>query len=188
MERQTWDERYSVLDRTALREPNRLVVEELNTTRPGTALDLAAGEGRHAVWLASLGWHVVAVDFSETGLRRAKQLAGDEGRHVDFVVADVHSFPLPRARFDLVLATFFHPRPADRPALYRKMVAALVPGGTMLLVTYDKAHQGTINPDFLMDVPALAADLQTLGLSVIRAEAVRVPEAVNAVIRAVKPA
>lgn len=188
MERQNWDERYSAPDRNALRDPNQLVVEELGTTPPGTALDLAAGEGRHAGWLASLGWHVIAIDFSEAGLRRAKQLADDAGRHIDFVVADVHTFPLPPARFDLVLATFFHPRPAERPALYRKMAAALAAGGTMLLVTYDKAHQGTINPDFLMDVPALAADLRALGLEVTRAETVQVPDAVNAVIRAVKPA
>ena len=187
MERQNWDERYSAPDRTPLGEPNAQVVEELGATPPGWALDLAAGEGRHARWLASLGWRVVAADFSEAGVRRAKQLADEEGRHVDFVVADVHTLPLPPARFDLVLATFFHPRPAERAPLYRKMAGALAPGGTMLLVTYDKAHQGTINPDFLMDVLALAADLRAIGLQVTRAETVPVPGAVNAVIRAVKP-
>lgn len=188
MERQRWDERYSAPDRTPLGTPCALVVEELAKAKPGRALDLAAGEGRHARWLASLGWRVVAVDFSEAGLRRAKQLADDEGRHVDFVVADAHTFPLPPARFDLVLATFFHPRPAERPALYRRMATTLAPGGTMLLVTYDTAHEGPMNPDFLMDVPALAAELRDLGLDVTRAETLRAPDAVNAVIRAVKPA
>lgn len=192
MERQSWDERYAAPDRKPLGEPNALVVEELQEARPGTALELAAGEGRHARWLAWRGWQVVAVDFSEVGLRRAKQQVSDEGLPVSFVVADVHTFPLPRERFDLVLATFFHPRPSERPELYPRLAGALAPGGTLLLVSYDKANlaegrKGPQDPDFLMDPPVLAAELRELGLHVTRAETVRVPEAVNAVIRAVKP-
>ena len=191
MERHAWDERYSAPDRKSLVDPNALVVEELAEVRPGRALELAAGEGRHALWLASRGWQVVALDFSEVALRKAQARA--DGRHVNLVVADVHTFPLPKARFDLVLATFFHPRPAERPGLYPRLVDALAPGGTLLLVSYDKANlaegnNGPQDPDFLMDPPILAAELRALGLDVIRAEAVRVPEAVNAVIRAEKPA
>ena len=192
MERQSWDERYSAPDRKPLGEPNALVVEELQGARPGTALELAAGEGRHARWLAGRGWQVVAVDFSEVGLGRAKRQASDEGLRVSFVVADVHTFPLPSARFDLVLATFFHPRRSERPGLYPRLAEALAPGGTLLLVSYDKANlaegrKGPQDPDFLMDPPVLAAELRELGLHVTRAETVRMPEAVNAVIRAVKP-
>ncbi|HUR22244.1 MAG TPA: class I SAM-dependent methyltransferase [Acidimicrobiales bacterium] len=193
MERRRWDERYAEPDRKPLREPNALVVEELSSTTPGTALELAAGEGRHARWLASRGWRVVAADFSETALRRAKHEANAEGLDIHFVVADVHTLPLPPAAFDLVLATFFHPRPSERPALYPTLVRALRPGGTLLLVSYDKANlaegnKGPQDPDFLMDPPILAAELRDLGLDVTRAETVRTPEAVNAVIRAVKPA
>lgn len=192
MERQRWDERYASPDRNPLHDPNALVVAELGSLAPGRALEIAAGEGRHARWLASKGWDVVAVDFSEVALRRARQLAGDEGHHVTFVVADVHTLPLPAAAFDLVLATFFHPRPPERPALYPKLARALRPGGTLLLVSYDKANlaegnKGPQDPDFLMDPPVLAAELRALGLDVTRAEAVRIPEAVNAVIRATCP-
>jgi len=191
VERQNWDERYSAPDRTPLHQPDQLVVDELAGTPPGRALELAAGEGRHSRWLATRGWRVTAVDFSEAGLRRARQLADDAGVHVDFVVADVHTLPVPPARFDLVLATFFHPRPAERPALYPKMAQALAPGGTLLLVSYDKTNlaegnKGPQDPDFLMDPPVLAAELRELGLDVTRAETVRVPDAVNAVIRATR--
>ena len=192
MERHAWEERYSAPDRKPLGEPNALVVEELAATPPGRALELATGEGRHALWLASRGWDVVAVDFSEVALRKAQAGARTNGHQVHFVVADVHTFPLPPARFDLVLATFFHPRPSERPALYPRLAEALAPGGTLLLVSYDKTNlaegnKGPQDPDFLMDPPVLAAELDKLGLHVARAEAVRVPEAVNAVIRAVKP-
>ncbi|MDP1805879.1 MAG: class I SAM-dependent methyltransferase [Acidimicrobiales bacterium] len=192
MERHRWDERYSAPDRKSLTEPNALVAEELGDVPPGRALELAAGEGRHALWLASRGWQVVAVDFSEVALRAAQARARTNGHHASFVVADVHTFPLPPASFDLVLATFFHPRPSERPALYPRLAEALAPGGTLLLVSYDKANlaegnKGPQDPDFLMDPPVLAAELRELGLHVTRAEAVRVPEAVNAVICAVKP-
>ncbi len=183
MERQRWNDRYSAPDRDPLHEPNPLVVDELAATPPGRALDVAAGEGRHTRWLAAKGWDVVAVDFSEVALRRAKQPA----LHINCIVADVHTLPLPPARFDLVLSTFFHPRPAERPALYSKLARALAPGGTLLVVTFDTAHQGPIDPDFLLDPPALAADLEALGLDVTRAETVHVPDAVHAVVRAEKP-
>ena len=39
---------------------------------PGRAVDLAAGEGRNAVWLASRGWDVTAVDFSRVALERGR--------------------------------------------------------------------------------------------------------------------
>ncbi len=64
-----WDERYAE-DRQWSAEPNRLVAELLTGLPPGDAVDLAAGEGRHALWLAGLGWRVTAVDFSATGLAR----------------------------------------------------------------------------------------------------------------------
>ncbi len=202
MDRQGWDERYAAKDRTFVREPNRQVVEEIGSLPPGRALDLATGEGRHAVWLASRGWHVVAVDFSEVGLRRAQARAEVEGHPVHCVLADVHTLRLPPARFDLVLAAFFHPRPAERTALYPSMAQALAPGGSLLLVSYDRANLtegagGPRDPDFLLDPPVLAAELEALGLDVTRAESVRLraPDAdgqevdvVNAVIRAVRTA
>lgn len=60
-----WDTRYGATDLVWGGEPNRFVAEEFTGAPPGRALDLGAGEGRNAIWLASLGWQVTAVDFSE---------------------------------------------------------------------------------------------------------------------------
>lgn len=202
MDRKSWDERYAAKEQTFLREPNRLIVEEIGDARPGRALDLASGEGRHAVWLASLGWDVVAVDFAEVGVRRARARADAEGHTIHVVLADVHTLRLPPAHFDLVLAAFFHPTPAERTTLYPAMAQTLAPGGSLLLVSYDIANltQGTGGPqnaDWLLDPPVLAGELGALGLDVTRAETVpqrattsdgEEVDVVNAVIRAVKPA
>ena len=144
------------------------------------------------MWLASLDWQVVAVDFSEAGLRRAKARAEAEGHAIGFLLADVHTLRLPPAHFDLVLAAFFHPSPAERTTLYPAMAQTLAPGGTLLLVSYDIANLtegagGPQNPEWLLDPPVLAAELEALGLVVRRAETIRQPDVVKAVIRAVRP-
>jgi SAM-dependent methyltransferase len=195
-----WDERYGASEQTFPLGPNRLIVDEVATMTPGTALDLATGEGRHAVWLASLGWQVVAVDYASVGVRRAQARARAEGRSVAFAIADVHALRFPTGRFDLVLAAFFHPRPPERAAIYPAAAAALARGGSLLLVSYDKANLtegsgGPQDPDLLLDPPVFAAELEALGLSVVRADTVplKVPTAdgqevpvVDAVIRAVR--
>ncbi|OIJ94532.1 hypothetical protein [Streptomyces colonosanans] len=50
-----WDERYAARDLVWGAEPNRWVAQETSDLQPGRALDLAAGEGRNALWLASRG-------------------------------------------------------------------------------------------------------------------------------------
>ena len=201
MNRQEWDARYAEREQTFTPEPNRQVVQEVAGLEPGVALDLATGEGRHAVWLASRGWKVLAVDFAGVGLRRGQARARAAGLDVALAVADVYALRWPVARFDLVLAAFFHPLPSERVGLYGAAARALRPGGSLLLVSYDKANLtmgtgGPQDPDRLLDPPVLAAQLHGLGLDVVRAESVplRAPtrdgeevDVVNAVIRAVRP-
>ena len=69
-----WDERYAATDLVWSAEPNRFVAEELADLPPGRALDLAAGEGRNAIWLARRGWEVTAVDFSQVALDKGRRL------------------------------------------------------------------------------------------------------------------
>jgi SAM-dependent methyltransferase len=198
MDRHGWDERYAGDRPTFVTGPNRLVEAEVGGLGPGQALDLATGEGRHARWLAGLGWRVVAVDFSTVGLAKARAAA--QGAPIGWVAADVHLLPLPPARFDLVLASFFHPRPDERAALYAKVRDTLVPGGTFLSVSYDVANLtegrgGPQDPDVLIRPAEVAAALEAAGLRVVRAETVRLrvptPEGeadvVDAVIRAERP-
>ena len=70
-----WDERYAASDLVWSAGPNRTVADEVGGLTAGTALDLGAGEGRNALWLAEQGWAVTAVDFSAVGLDKARAIA-----------------------------------------------------------------------------------------------------------------
>src|SRR5690606_6006021 len=124
--------RYATSELIWTADPNRFLVDEVRGLAPGRALDVAAGEGRNAVWLARHGWQVTAVDFSDVGLDKARQLAERAGVSVDLVCADATN-PID-ATFDLVVVLYLH-LPADqRRRAYRNAADAVAPGGTLLIV------------------------------------------------------
>jgi methylase of polypeptide subunit release factors len=90
MDAASWDERYGGSELVWKAEPNRFVAEELSGLKPsGRAADLAAGEGRNAVWLAEQGWEVDAVDFSAVALEKAEQIAAGRGVRLHTVRTDL---------------------------------------------------------------------------------------------------
>ena len=103
-----WDARYRSADRIWSGSPNPHLVAHVATLFPRTALDVGCGEGADTIWLASLGWHVTAIDVSTVALDRAAEQAAAAGRRVaDRITwqhADVLSwdFMKPRRQFDLV--------------------------------------------------------------------------------------
>ena len=133
MDAQGWNERYAKTERVFSEEPNPLVAELAGALPPGRALDLAAGEARHALWLAHRGWQVTAVDFSEVGLDKGRRAAEMDGLAVEWVVADLRSYR-PATGFDLVLMAFYHPDFSERRLGFSAAAAAVAPGGHLLVV------------------------------------------------------
>ncbi|MGY1693742.1 class I SAM-dependent methyltransferase [Geodermatophilus sp. SYSU D00814] len=134
MQAEDWDARYAERQQWS-GEPNALVAELVGGLPPGAAVDLAAGEGRHALWLMRLGWRVTAVDFSATGLARGRAQP-DAGR-VTWVTADVTGWSTSPDSLDLVLVAYLHlPDPA-MTGLLRRAVGWLRPGGRFLLLGHD---------------------------------------------------
>jgi SAM-dependent methyltransferase len=122
-----WDERYAATDRLWSAEPNATVESVIAELEPGTALDLGAGEGRHAVWLARRGWRVTAVDFSATGIARGREAAPDA--EVAWVVDDVRTW-VPTTTYDLVLVAYLHL--ADD--VLKRFADWIAPGGRLVVV------------------------------------------------------
>ncbi len=134
MDAQAWDDRYAERQQWS-GDPNALVAELLADVPPGSAVDLAAGEGRHALWLAGRGWEVTAVDFSAAGLARGRERPGAE--RVEWVTADVLDWSGPGAPVDLVLVAYLHLPPPDLEDLLARAVGWLRPGGRLLVVGHD---------------------------------------------------
>jgi SAM-dependent methyltransferase len=128
---EAWDERYAASERVWSAEPNHWVVVLADQLVPGTALDLGAGEGRNALWLAGEGWRVTAVDFSAVAVERGRGAPG--GSRVDWQVADVTTYAPDRA-FDLVLLCYLHlPRRAMQQVLAHA-ASWVAPGGHLVVV------------------------------------------------------
>ena len=73
---QAWEEHYGEHERVWSGLVNVRLAELVEPMTPGRALDLGCGEGADAMWLAEHGWHVTAVDISQTALDRAAADAG----------------------------------------------------------------------------------------------------------------
>jgi SAM-dependent methyltransferase len=126
-----WDARYAESDRLWSPDPNATVAELVGPLEPGSALDVGAGEGRHAVWLAALGWDVTAVDFSQVGIDKGRREAAARGIEVGWVVADAREWSPPAGTtYDLVLVAYLHLE-GDVLSRVRGWVA---PGGRLVVL------------------------------------------------------
>ncbi|MFF7639818.1 methyltransferase domain-containing protein [Streptomyces canus] len=170
-----WDERYRGSELVWKGEPNRFVAEELAGLKPsGRAVDLAAGEGRNAVWLAERGWEVDAVDFSAVALDKAETLAADRGVRLRTVLADLTLWAPAEATYDLALIAYLHLPWPDVAQVLTRAATAVGKGGTLLLVGHDAAnpehgHGGPQDPRVLYTAEQVA-DLWRPHADILRAE------------------
>ena len=187
-----WDERYAAADRVWSAGPNAEVERIVGDWTPGRALDLGAGEGRHAIWLAEKGWRVTAVDFSAVGLAKGEAEAARRRVAVDWVVADVRSWrPGDRAAYELILVAYLH-LPED---VLSRTTGWLAPGGALVVVGHalrnlTEGVGGPSDPALLHTPEGLRAS--AAGLEIERCEEFVRPtddgDAIDAVLVARQPA
>lgn len=199
MDRQDWDERYAGQELLWRAEPNRFLVEEIAHLAPGSALDLACGEGRNAVWLAERGWQTTGVDFSSVALAKARRLANERGVNVRWVEADLLEWA-PSGSFDLVVVLYLHLPERTRQAALSSAANAVAPGGTILVVGHDRQNLsagigGPQDGAVLFSADDVVGILAEAGaFEIRRAEQVRRPvetddgpvDALDALVRAVR--
>lgn len=182
MDSTTWNQRYEDSALVWSARPNVWVEQLTQDLPPGSALDIAAGEGRNALWLAALGWQVTAMDFSAVALQRARSLAeeqlGQDAERLVTLEADLETWIPEPLCFDLVLVVYLHLPPQLRSSVMRAAADAVAPGGTLLIVGHDlenltAGHGGPQNPAVLYGPDDLVADIQPSGLVLVRHETAR---------------
>ena len=142
-----WDHRYSA-EPLWSGNPNGTLVREVGELSPGTALDVGAGEGGDALWLAEQGWTVTASDISRRSLDRIEAAAAQRGLPVTALHVDANALQAyPVGAFDLVSVQYGAiARTPDQRGVH-SILDAVAPGGTLLVVGHDlepmrAAHHG----------------------------------------------
>ncbi|WP_372728676.1 cyclopropane-fatty-acyl-phospholipid synthase family protein [Nocardioides sp.] len=176
MDVESWDTRYAATDLVWSAAPNQFVADGLADLPPGRALDLAAGEGRNAIWLAGRGWDVTALDFSKVALDKGRAVAEAQGLGdpITWLQADATTWRADSS-YDLVVVAYLQLPPDQRRAAHRHAFAALEVGGTFFLVAHDSTNlvEGTGGPQdpmVLMEADDVLSDLGGSTFDVIRAE------------------
>jgi len=168
-----WNNRYASPQYIYGETPNVFVAEMAPQIPTGPVLCLAEGEGRNAVHLATLGHQVTAVDQSEAGLAKARQLAAGRGVEIETVHADLVNFTIEPGFWAGIIATFAHLPPAVRNKVHAEVVRGLRPGGVFLLEAYTPAQLafdtgGPKSLELLMTLSGLRNELAGLELLVGR--------------------
>jgi SAM-dependent methyltransferase len=137
--RRGWDERHRSGDFEG-EGPNPTLVLGTAGLLPGTALELAAGSGTNAVWLARQGWRTTAVDWSPVGLANGHAKAEAAGVEVEWLERDLFAWSPPGHSFDLVVIVYLHLPPDERGPVYAAAAAAVAPRGRLLIVGHDRIN------------------------------------------------
>jgi thioredoxin reductase/SAM-dependent methyltransferase len=164
-----WDRRYSGAQMWS-GNPNGALVNEMDGVAPARALDVGAGEGGDALWLAEHGWQVTASDISRRALDRIGAEAARRGVAVELHHADANGVAAYEAgAFDLVLAMYASiPRTPDARGVHN-LLDAVAPGGVLLVVSHDlepmrapvdtQTHSRAFDPDAYVRTDDFAAAL-----------------------------
>lgn len=171
-----WNARYAEPGLAYGDAANDFLVEvEPRLPRKGRVLCLAEGEGRNAVFLASRGHDVTALDMSAVGLDKTRALAASRGVVVHTVLADLAAYTIAPGAWDAIVAIWMHLPPSLRARVHADAARGLAPGGALVIESYRKEQLalgtgGPRDPAMLVDPETLRADLA--GLTLERFEAI----------------
>ena len=135
-----WDDRYSTDEFAYGKHPNNYLKEQLEKLEAGSILFPAEGEGRNAVFAATLGWSVSAFDISATGKNKALRLSEAQNVSIDYQVGELRTLDYDNNQFDAIALIYAH-FPADIKSQYHKTLDKyLMKGGTVIFEAFSKNH------------------------------------------------
>jgi len=148
MAKEHWDNRFGEKHYAYGKEPNVFIKEKVPLLRQGKVLAVAEGEGRNAVYLATLGHDVSTWDFSSEGLKKTNQLAEEKGVNVETAFVDLSEAPWERETWDHIILVFGHLETELRKKTLNNIEKAIRHGGSFLCEVYspDQLNYGTGGP------------------------------------------
>ena len=180
-----WDRQYAEEGYIFGTVPNVFLAAEAHRFKPrGRILVPGDGEGRNGVWLAGQGFAVTSVEASPVGVSKARALAAARGVQLDIQNVNLDIWDWPLEVFDGVAAIFVHFEPHARRIMHRRMLAALKPGGLLLLEAFTPKHvenrkagsRGGPPPEMLYTADLLRDDLSGADIELLREEEVMLDE------------
>ena len=163
-----WNQRYATPHEAYGTEPNAFLRAVAGRIPTGPVLVIAAGEGRNAIYLASMGHEVTAMDQSEVGLANAASMATSRGLSLETTVADLADFDFGESKWNGIVSVWAHVPPPIRQRVHAASVRALKPGGVFILEAYRPEHLalagrgGPPMPELLFDAATARAELDGL--------------------------
>ena len=152
-DREKWDRRYQA-ESEDFGSPDEFLLEHGLLLTSGRALDLACGLGANAIFLAQCGYAVDALDISFVALSKLVAESRRRGLDIGCVVADLDDFPVPQARYDLIVVFYFFSMHLLRP-----IKDSLKQNGLLVYATFNERHTSLrpeFNPAYLVKPDALA--------------------------------
>ncbi|MBA3458172.1 MAG: methyltransferase domain-containing protein [Deltaproteobacteria bacterium] len=138
-ERSMWNEAY----RKAIgfkQTANQHLIDTVKGRKPGTALDIAMGQGRNAVFLATKGWKVTGIDISDEGIRVAKEAAAKARVKLTAVQADNETYDFGKDKWDLVTLIYA----GNNPSMIEKIKPSIKKGGVFVVEYFHKDATGSV--------------------------------------------
>lgn len=169
-----WDERFAGEEYRYGTEPNDFLrAQAAAIPAGGPVLSLGEGEGRNAVHLAGLGFAVTALDASPVGLDKTRRLAARRGVTVETLLADLDDYRFAPGHWDGIVNIYCHLPPALRRRVHARIVAALRPGGVLILEGFTpqqlRFHSGgPRDPAMLWRPEELRKELAGLDFPILR--------------------
>ena len=135
-----WNERYSNEAYAYGLEPNDFLKQELEKISPAKILFPAEGEGRNALFAASLGWEVSAFDIAQEGKNKAMKLAQERGLSIDYQVGNLSELNYTPTQFDVIALVYAHFSAAIKSDLHKALSNLLKPRGIIIFEAFSKSH------------------------------------------------
>src|SRR5690625_3827882 len=139
MAKEKWNEQFQTNKHTYGKSPNVFIRENSGLFPPNSSIAcFAEGEGRNAVYLATLGHDVTAYDYSSVGLHHATLLAKENHVAIKTTEVDLTEVKVEKNKYDGAVMVFGHVIQDKQEAFLTNMIEAVKPGGYFLFEIYSK--------------------------------------------------